>query len=462
MTLSNRTGNRRSLTILPAALGLLAPFASAQAQPVGQFLLDRYFAAGIPGVGATPGVTVLSRERPEYDAPGVRAGSFIIRPEVNESLGYNDNVLGTKKAHDSMLIDTQAGVTAASDWGRHSVDASVSVDDRRLPSLSEQDRTDWNASIGGRLDIGRDALAVGYSHYSLHQDPTDIDARQNNLPGNFSTAPLPYTLDDVHVSYNTTFGRFGFTPDIEYSRLRFSNLRVVGLDGAIVPPPAGGRVLGLPISQEYRDRDILQGGITGRYEFSPLHNAVLVIRDTNTDYVSPRASEFGPSRSSNAISVLAGIDYVSSAVWRYRLLIGYEMRDFNSPQYKNRAAPIAEANVIWTPTGLTTVTAKVARTIEDAADENVAGYEYTSAQLRVDHEYLRNVLLDGYIGLQRADYLGQNSSETLYQFGAGATYLVNRNVRLSLTYDLVDRQGSRNFGSNYLQNIYMLSARLAL
>jgi hypothetical protein len=31
-----------------------------------------------------------------------------------------------------------------------------------------------------------------------------------------------------------------------------------------------------------------------------------------------------------------------------------------------------------------------------------------------------------------------------------------------LTYDLVDRQGSRNFGSNYLQNIYMLSARLAL
>jgi hypothetical protein len=189
---------------------------------------------------------------------------------------------------------------------------------------------------------------------------------------------------------------------------------------------------------------------------------VLVIRDTNTDYVSPRANEFGPSRSSNAISVLAGIDYVSSAVWRYRLLIGYEMRDFNSPQYKNRAAPIAEANVIWTPTGLTTVTAKVARTIEDAADENVAGYEYTSAQLRVDHEYLRNVLLDGYIGLQRADYLGQNSSETLYQFGAGATYLVNRNVRLSLTYDLVDRQGSRNFGSNYLQNIYMLSARLAL
>ena len=89
MTKFTRSGNHRRMAMLPAVLGLLVPFASAQAQPVGQFLLDRYFAEGFPGVAATPGVTVLSRERPEYDAPGVRTGSFIVRPEVTEGLGLS-------------------------------------------------------------------------------------------------------------------------------------------------------------------------------------------------------------------------------------------------------------------------------------------------------------------------------------------------------------------------------------
>lgn len=92
----------------------------------------------------------------------------------------------------------------------------------------------------------------------------------------------------------------------------------------------------------------------------------------------------------------------------------------------------------------------------------------------MDHELLRNLLLRGYVGLQRADYVGVSFNQTLYQAGASATWLVNRNARITFSYDVTDRQGSKSVptgttinglpvsGNNYLQNIYLVQLRLRL
>ncbi len=352
------------------AAGAMVPLA-AQAQLVDRFLLDQYFQAGVPGTGEDVGVTVLSRARPAYDPPGVPVGDFIIRPELDESVGYNSNVLGQKPADGSFTEDTAGSVRFNSNWDRNSLDGQITFDNRIDPSVPSMNRTDWSAAVGGSFEIGRDVLTIAASHYSLHEDPTGIDAQEFSVPGVFSSEPIPYTLDDVRASYTTTFSRFSFTPDVDFTRLTFSNLTLISVNGTPVPQPVNGLVLGIPINQSYQDRDILEGGVTGRYEFSPLRNAVLVVRDYNTEYFSSQANAFGPERSSNAIEVLAGLDYVASAVLRYRALIGYEIRDFQAPQYKSHSAPIVEGNVIWQPSGVTTVTAKVLRSIEDAADEDV-------------------------------------------------------------------------------------------
>ena len=52
----------------------------------GQYL-ETYLPRNIPGYDQEMGVTVLSRARPLYEEPGVRAGSFIIRPQLNEQFG---------------------------------------------------------------------------------------------------------------------------------------------------------------------------------------------------------------------------------------------------------------------------------------------------------------------------------------------------------------------------------------
>ena len=453
-----RAGACLVLSLVATALTPLA----AHAQNAGRSVLDQYFPAGVPGYGRDAGVTVLSRARPEYDPLGIRSGDFIIRPQFDEGIGYNTNVLGQKPPKGSLTVNTGASVRFNSDWGRNSIGGEVTVDDRRTPSVSFEDRTDWTASLGGTYEIGRDVLTVAGSHLSLHQDPTGIDAQQFKLPGAFSTQPIPFTADDLRASYATNFGRFAITPAVDYTHLSFGDLRLFSINGGAVPPAIGGLVLGVPVKQGYRDRDLVQAGVTGRYEFAPLRSVVLVVRDTTTNYSSSQANAFGPNRSSNAIEVLAGLDYVADAVWRYRALVGYQMRDFRNTQFKNHSAPVAEANVIWQPSGLTTVTGRLLRTVEDASDESVSGYDYTSARLSVDHEYARNILLSGYLGAQRADYLQGTNNETYYGAGGGVTWLVNRNVRLAITDDMTQRESSSGFGANFFQNVTLLQVRLGL
>ena len=424
---------------------MLGSAGAARAQPVDRYLLDRYFPEGVPGYGAEQGVTVTSRTRPEYESDGVRAGSFIIRPQASESIGYNDNVLGTRQGAGSFVANTEASIGATSDWSRNSLGALLSVDNSQYPSVTSQNQTNWTASLGGTYDIGRDKAVLAGTHISAHESPTDLAA----FP---FEQPLPFTLDTVHAGYIAQLGRFQVIPGFDYTRIRFSD----------------GTVAGITASQAFRNSDIFQGSVQTRYEFAPLRNAVVEVRGSGTNYVNPIAGQ--PSRDSNGFAVLAGLDYVVNGALRYRALVGYEARTFSAP-YKNHSAPIAEANVIWTPTGLTTVTGRFVHTIEDVSDISTEGYNYTSARVTVDHELYRNILLRGYVGLQRADYVGFNFNQTLYQGGAHATWLLNRNIGLTLSYDITDRQGSKNLpaaatglvnGGNYVQNLYLLQLRFHL
>ena len=319
--------------VLPLA-GVLAGSA-ASAQPVGRFLLDGYFPAGIPGYYTEPGVTVLSRVQPDYEPTGVRAGDFILRPQASEAVGFNDNVAGTASGRQaSALVNSQASLGVASDWGRDSLGTSVSVSDTLCPALPSQDTTVWSASLGGSYDIGRDQVQLGITHLHTYQLPNSIDS--NGL-----AVPAPYDIDNLHVGYFAQFGRLALLPRFDDTQLRFS--------------PANSTT-GPQQSQSFNNRDIYLGALETRYEFSPQRNAVLEVSGTGTDYVSATAPI--PGQNSVGYAVRAGVDYVASGLWRLRALVGYEQRDYQSSAYPSRGAPVGEATVVWMPTGLTTVTGR--------------------------------------------------------------------------------------------------------
>lgn len=436
--LTSTVRSRCALLAVAAALGALPGPARAQ-------VLDQFISPTVFGVGAEPGVTVLSRSRPEFDSAGLRFGNVVVRPLLNESVGYETNVLGTSRARGSAMVETNASVSAASDWSRNSLRAELTVDDVRFTDLPKQSFTNWSANVAGTYEIGRDVLAVQYQHLNLNQTTRDLDVPELDQP-------LTFNVDTVLASYRVNLNRVSITPGINVSNYTYSS----------------GTAGGSAYRQEYRNRVVVTPTLALGYEFAPQRSAVLVIRDANASYTNRQPNQ--PRRDYNDVAVLAGIDYAVTGLFRVRLLGGYEARVFSSSAYKTLQSPVIEASAIWNPTGLTTVTGLVSRRIQDTADESTAGFTQTTLGLSVDHEYLRNILLRGTASVAIGEY-DTGGSQTLYSAGASATYLANRYARFTASYGFLARQSSgsvtlgtfgQTFGSSFTDHRFLLQVRLSL
>jgi hypothetical protein len=403
-------------------------------------LMTALFPDGVPGYDTGEGVTVATRLHPEQMPLGLRDGGFLFSPRLDEAVGYTSNALPGPYRRGSWEIVTAPSLTVASDWSTDAFGASVSAQDTRYLALPSQDRTDGSVSAGGRIDIGEDALTLAAAHVAAHEDRSQIDT----IP---SDQPIAFQIDDVRASYAIADGRWNVVPSVQVTNYTYSPTTV----------------LGVSTSQAYRDRLVVQGGVTVSYDFAPLRNVVLVMRAIGQDYTRTPSGQVSPD--STAFQLLAGLDYDDNSVWRWRLLAGGEARRFASPLFPQQNTLIAEAGVGWSPSGLTTLTAVVSRDTEDAAQEGVSGLVYTSARLTIDHEYLRDLLLRASVGLQRADFF-QGGNRTGTTAGLGVTWVLNRNARVQFTYDWTDLHGSSVLGqapvTGYSREVGLVTMRLGL
>ena len=401
--------------------------------------LSDLFAEGVPGYGTAPGVTVTSRARPEAETPPLHVNGFLVKPGLEESIGYDDNVLSGPHRRGSWIVGTRPSLSIGSGWSRDAFGAYFSAADTRYPGQPQQSRTDGTASIGGAIDIGRDRLTLGAAHLSQHEDRSELASLA-------SDRPVAFRLDDARASYAAGFGRWTLTPETEAAAWHYGDTTL----------------LGQPARQSYRDRTMLRGGTTLRYEWAPLRNMVFVTRALSQHYTDPLPGQ--PSLNSTGYQALAGFDYDDDTVWRARLLVGGETRQFAAPAYRTRTALIAEGELTWNPSGMTTVRGTLSRSIEDAAQEGVSGFTYTAGKLGIDHELQRDLLVSASGALRHADY-SQGGQQTGHGAGIGLTWLFNRSARVSATYDLNAVHGAGPLAAaatGYSREVALLTIRLGL
>jgi hypothetical protein len=404
-----------------SALPLLAGFAlTAWPMALHAQTIDTYFPAGVGGYDQQLGVTVQSRARPLYAAPGINFESFNIQPRLDQSLFYNSNPTGISSSG-SWGSSTSASVSAGSLWSRNSLGLSLGVDTFRYFSLPTLNHTNWNIGLGGGYTIGDSQLVLAYSHQSYAQLGTSIGTVQTQTP-------ILDQTDSAQISYTFNFSRFSVTPDFSVSAYRLGTATV----------------LGIPLNQQYLDRNVLAGGVTTRYAMSDEGGLLLVVRGIDSTYINQQPGV--PTNDSKNFLLLGGLDYQVKGVWRYRLLAGVEMSTFAASQYSSSTSPTVQASVIWTPTGTVTVTGTLARAVQAPQSAGTNGFVLTSANLIADYEFRRNILFQARGGLQYAQYL-QGGAQTNFTVGTGVSWLLNRNLRLSLDYDTTVQSGSTNFST---------------
>ncbi len=435
----------RARSVGLAVILSLCPLVCAQAQLLSRFIPD--YAPGLTDNPEDP----QARVQPEYRSDGVRAGSFVIRPHLSESLGYDSNVDGVAGGRASPSLDTQAEIDAQSDWSRNSLGAQLSVNDQRYLGRPVQDFTDWSADVSGTYDVGLDQVSGSYQHLNVVQTPRDLGA--------VLSVPVPFQVDDVKLGTALlTRGRLSFVPDLDVVSYRFGNS--AGLGSTV-----GGA--NATYGQTWQSRLVYQGEVTTRYELSPRRNVLLVLRGTAVGFTAHPAAV--GDRNSVGGAVLAGLDTSGSGVFRYRALIGYQERNYASARYATIRSPIIEASVTWTPRLSTTVAAVVRREIDDSTDVNFAAATTTSLQLNVAHELRRNIVLTGFGGYQRAEFDSNSqlasqaavaSTQNIYSAGLGATWFVDRRTRLGVSYQFVDRRGGAQL--SYSENIALFTVGFGL
>lgn len=388
-------------------------------------------------VAPNRGQTVMERPRPEVDPVGVRLGSFRLDAYATAGVGYSDNLLGTPSNQvGDGFGEVAARASLVSDWTRHRVGARAGIVDRRYFSNSTFDWTDWDASAFGRYDISGDTSVSGaYTHLRQHLSPQSVDVQQSGF-----TEPVPYNVDQFDVGGLTRFNRVPFGLSATYAMYRYDN---------IAGP--GGNVSAY-------DYDTLALRLDTGYDFVQGRGVTVGLRYQNVNYTNSAASD----RDSQTWAALAGFRYDFDGVWAARIAVGYAWRDYDGSQFKSIGTPAVEANVTWNATALTTLNLTASRSIQESIRSNTASYVSNYAQLRADHELLRNVLISAWAGIGGQEYQQPTQRATDLIFGASATWLINRNFALTLNYTYADRVSATGGLQEYDQNVVMLRLRAAL
>jgi hypothetical protein len=420
-----RLGASAAVRGLAAGLLVCASAAGARAQ-----ILENYLPAQVLQTN-----NFLERPLPEYEPPGVRAGSFILRPQASESIGYDSNVLGVPHGAGSPRFETSASLGASSDWSRDSMGVYLNVDNVQTPSVSNASYTSYYASLVGSVDIGNDKLDGSYSYLKYALLPGDVGSQG-------LTQILPVTSNDLRGEYNAQFARVTIIPSIDISTFRYDTNGQSSAGQAYV----------------YYNADIYTPALTARYELAPQRDLVFVVRGSSAQYLTKEPGF--PGRNYIDLQVLTGIDFSASAVFRYRALVGYETRSYASAQISSASAPIIEASAIWTPSRLTTVNAVVSHHIENTLETNVYSYTYTDLRVTVDHQLYRNVLVEGYGDIEDANYGQQGGNQIIYGVGASVAWLLNRNLRLRASADLTESH--EGMSGNYNRNVFLLQLQYRL
>lgn len=395
-------GRRRvGAWLLAVVVGVGAPAAAyAQATPI---LIEPL---PTPDYDRDRNVSVSQRPKPEYDALGIRLGSFVASPSTAVSMAFSDNVYtNNDNKHSDIYLIFQPYLNVSSDWNVHRMSLTAAGDIRRYASQTLKDQNTWYVYTDGRLDIGRDIrVELDAQIDRAVESPYSEDIAAN------LTVPSSYLRTLAAVKGVHTGGQSRITGTLDRSTYTFSDIRFAD---------------GVRRTQDYRDRTINRGSLAFEKAASPSASFYVQATYDITDYSSP--TFFGqPNRDSKGYVLALGSSFDLAGLARGTVAVGYTYRDYDANLYADPEGLSVQARAEWFATELTTVNLAAQRRLLDVSLGNSGAYWDTRIRAGADHELLYNLVVSGGIEAIDRNYTEYNARTRVYQADLGARYQANR------------------------------------
>jgi hypothetical protein len=335
---------------------------------------------------------------------------------------HNDNIFAVETGADSdWIVRIKPELSVESGWSRHALNAYARANVARYQDFDEENFEDWSIGADARLDITRAGnIALGYDRSRVTEPRTS-----SNAPAS-TREPVSYDLDAAYVAASRTSGRLRLSGRADIRTFDYEDAVTLG---------------GLSVDQDNRDRTITS--LTGRADLaiSPA-TAWFVQATSNARDYDTAASPLLPARDSDGYEILAGVNFEVGALARGEIAVGYIAQTFEASSYRDIDGFGARAELEWFPTQITTVSGYASRTIEDSGLAGSGGYLSTAVGVRLDHELRRNVLFNAELSVARDEYDDIGREDERVQASVGGTYLLNRNLGVSLAASRFEQTSS--------------------
>ena len=134
---------------------------------------------------------------------------------------------------------------------------------------------------------------------------------------------------------------------------------------------------------------------------------------------------------------------------------GYLQQNYDDPGFSDVSGAAYGGQIEWYPSLLTTVRVNARRSIEETILVGNSSYTVTSANIGIDHELLRNVILSADAFYERDNFNGTTRRDTVFGIALTGAYRVNRNIEFDLGYTYT-RRDTNVAGLGYPNNIFRL------
>jgi hypothetical protein len=371
-----------------------------------------------PTLAPDRNVSVRERPHPGYEPVGLRAGAFMLHPQLTTTLTGTDNVYLSDTGRVSDLIATiTPELNLTSDWSRHALQVYARAIVRQYAQESSQNTTDYATGFEGRLDVTRDALVRGNFGFARLTEPrTQAGAEQHLFPVTYEVKggylEAQQTFDRLRVSAHAEANAYSYDTHSGNPDQSFRDVTIVlgrvRTDYAVSPDTA------VFAQIAYNDRSY-------RYKTSPIVNGIPLFPGLiNQD--------------SHGLEALVGVHTDLTHLVRGEVGLGYLQQTYDDPAFSNVAGLGARGKLEWFPTQLVTVTLTGSRTVEDATIVGASGFLSTNVGAQLDYELLRNLILSANYAYGHDDFRGIDRVDTRHSAGLSANYLMTRRVSVGLQY----------------------------
>jgi hypothetical protein len=368
------------------------------------------------------GDTVAGRARPDYDPLGQRLGGFLLFPDLQVQEAYNSNIFYTPTNRTRDYVTTiNPNLDLRSNWDQHALNLHADANIVRYAHTSSENYEDYSLGGDGRVDVLHDLRGYGGAAYRVRHEAR---YSPDNIFG--AATPTEYSDTAANLAGEKEFNRLSFRLDGNYDKYEYKDVRANS--GAV-------------IAQHLRDHDEKQVALRTQYEFAPLRQIYLLTAYNDRSYDN-NSDIFGFNRNSTGYTVAVGARYDVTGVIFADGFIGYREQDYKDSRLATASGMSGGAALTWNVTRLTTVTGSVVRDVQETVISGASSYFGTRTALGVDHELLRNLILNGNVSYERDDFEGIDRADDLYSAGAGARYLINNNFWLSGGYQYLQRDSN--------------------